>query len=376
MTLGRIEDFALERFFARWEFAVRHQLSASDVEPLTLHELLALADDDARARWESLTLGYTESLGLPALRQEIAGMYDGIAPEQVVVLSGAEEGILLTMLALLAPGQHAVVVTPAYQSLHAVPRAAGASVTMVPLTAERNFLLDPSDVERAITRHTRVIAVNFPHNPSGSHIGRDAQRRLVEIADNAGAVLFSDEVYRGLEYAAHERLPAAAELSESAVSLGVMSKSFALAGIRIGWLVSRNGALLDRVARLKDYTTICNAAPSEILALIGLRAREQLWKRARDIITANLAHATAFIEQRPGQIEWIPPRAGSVALPRFLDRDADGVSARLAEHEETLLIPGSVFGAEPAEFRLGLGRRDLPLALERLGRVLRSTPAV
>ena len=291
-------------------------------------------------------------------------------------MSGAEEGILLTMLALLAPGQHAVVVTPAYQSLHAVPRAAGASVTMVPLTAERHFILDADDVERAVTRHTRVIAVNFPHNPTGAHIGRDTQRRLVEIADAAGAVLFSDEVYRGLEYEAHERLPAAADLSPTAVSLGVMSKSFAVAGIRIGWLASRNAALLDRVARLKDYSTICCSAPSEVLALIALRAREQVWKRSRDLIAANLQRASAFIAERPSQMEWIPPRAGSVALPRLLDRDAQGVSNRLAEHEATLLLPGSVFGADANQFRLGLGRRDLPLALERLARVLRATAAV
>ncbi|HYC50033.1 MAG TPA: aminotransferase class I/II-fold pyridoxal phosphate-dependent enzyme [Gemmatimonadaceae bacterium] len=374
MSLGRIEDFALERYFARWEFAVEHQLSASDVEPLTLAEVLALADADARGRWDALTLGYTESRGLPALRQEIAALYEGISAEQVVVLSGAEEGILLTMLALLSPGQHAVVVTPAYQSLHSVPRAAGASVTRVPLLAERHFVLNADDVERAVTRHTRVIAVNFPHNPTGAHIGRDTQRRLVEIADNAGAVFFSDEVYRGLEYEAHERLPAAADLSATAVSLGVMSKSLALAGLRIGWLASRNAPLLERVARLKDYSTICNSAPSEVLALIALRAREQLWKRSRDIVSMNLQRVTAFIAERPSQIDWIPPRAGTVALPRFLDRDAASVSTQLAEHERTLLMPGAVFGADPDQFRLGLGRRDLPLALERLARVLRSTP--
>lgn len=376
MSFGRIEDFALERFFARWEFAVRHQLSASDVEPMTLQEVLALADDDGRARWEGLSLGYTESLGLPALRTEIARQYDAITPDQVVVFSGAEEGILLSLQALLSPGQHAVVVSPAYQSLHAVPRAAGASVTLVPLIAERNFILDVDEVERAITRHTRVLAINFPHNPTGAHIGRDAQRRLVEIAESAGAVLFSDEVYRGLEYESHERLPAAADLSATAVSLGVMSKSFALAGLRIGWLASRNATLLDRVARLKDYTTICNSAPSEVLALIALRAREHLWNRSRDIIATNLQRATVFMGAHAAQIDWIAPRAGSVAFPRFLDRDAKSVSARLAEHEGTLLIPGEVFGADANQWRLGLGRKDLSLALEKLGRVLQSTPSL
>ena len=370
MTLGRIEDFALERYFARWEFAVRHQLSASDIEPLTLAEVLTLADADARARWDALSLGYTESTGLPALREAIAGLYDGIEPRQVLVVAGAEEGILLSMLALLSPGEHAVVVSPAYQSLHAIARATGASVTLVPLLHDAGWLLQAADVERAVTRHTRVIVVNFPHNPTGAHIGRDVQRRLVEIAQDARAVLFSDEVYRGLEYAPHEQLPAAADLAPSAVSLGVMSKSFALAGLRIGWLATRNEAFLDRVARLKDYTTICSSAPSEVLALIAVRAREQVLARSRSIVAANLDHARAFFDARGEQVDWVPPRAGSVALPRLVAGSAEDLSRQLAERESVLLLPGSVFGADPAHFRLGLGRRDLPLALERLAKVL------
>jgi aspartate/methionine/tyrosine aminotransferase len=370
VSLGRIEDFALERYFARWEFAVRHQLSASDIEPLTLNEVLALADADAKTRWDALSLGYTESTGLPALKEAIAGLYDSVEPRHVLVLAGAEEGILLSMLALLSPGEHAVVVTPAYQSLHAIARSIGASVTMVPLLHEAGWLLDAADVERAVTRHTRVIVINFPHNPTGAHIGRDVQRRLVEIAQDARAVLLSDEVYRGLEYSSHEQLPAAADLAPTAVSLGVMSKSFALAGLRIGWLATRNEGFLDRATRLRDYTTICNSAPSEVLALMALRAREQVLQRSRSIVTANLEHARAFFAAREDHVDWVPPRAGSVALPRLIAGSADDLSRELAERESVLLMPGSVFGADPAHFRLGLGRRDLPLALERLGKVL------
>src|SRR6266545_3683245 len=123
MTFARIEDFALERYFARWEFAVRHQLSASDVEAFTLPELLALADDDARKRWDTLSLGYTESLGLPALREEIARDYASVDPEQIVVVAGAEEGIFLAMHALLSSDDEAIVVSPAYQSLHSLARS-------------------------------------------------------------------------------------------------------------------------------------------------------------------------------------------------------------------------------------------------------------
>lgn len=371
MSLGRIEEFALERWFARFEFTVRHQLSASDVEPMRMSEVLALADSDARARWEELTLAYTESAGLPALREEIAKGYAGVPPEGVLVLSGAEEGILLAMLATVSSGQHAVVVVPAYQSLHAIPRALGASVTMVPLQHDLGWTLDPEDVERAITRHTRLIVLNFPHNPTGAHIPREVLDRVVALAADAGAVLLSDEVYRGLEYDTGHLLPCAADLAEHAVSLGVMSKAFALPGLRIGWLASRNPAWLARVAALRDYTTICSSAPAEILALIALRAREQLLARSRAIVSANVATATTVLQSVSDAVDWVPPRAGSVAFPRLLRGDADALARRLSEHSSVLLVPGAVFG-EPSHFRLGLGRRDFPVALERFTGALRA----
>lgn len=373
MSLGRIEDFALERYFARWEFSVQHQLSASDVEPYTLAELLQLADDEARARWEGLSLGYTESAGLPALRDEIARLYPGLTTSDVLVTAGAEEAILLTMLATLQSGDELVVVTPAYQSLVSLPASLGAKVVEVRLRAEEGWLLDTNLVARARTPRTRMIVVNFPHNPTGSHISEAALRRLVDIADDAGAMLFSDEVYRGLEYNDSEQLPPAASLSRSAVSLGVMSKAFALAGLRIGWLATRNGTLLERAARLKDYTTICSSAPSEILALVALRQRNAVLARSRGIVSANLAELGRFIAERQPAIEWVPPRAGSVAFPQFRDLDAHAISEALATERSALLMPGAVFGADPARFRIGLGRRDLPEALRALGRAISQT---
>lgn len=371
MSLGRIEEFALERWFARFEFTVRHQLSASDVEPMRMSEVLELADADARARWDALTLGYTESAGLPALREEIAKGYARVPAEGIIVLSGAEEGILLAMLATVSSGQHAVVVVPAYQSLHAIPRALGASVTMVPLRHDLGWTLDPEEIEKAITRHTRLIAINFPHNPTGSHIRRDVLDRVAALAAEAGAVLLSDEVYRGLEYDPGDLLPCAADLGDRAVSLGVMSKAFALPGLRIGWLASRDPAWLARVGKLRDYTTICGSAPSEILALIALRARERVLARSRAIVSANVATATTVLQSLADAVEWVPPRAGSVAFPRLLRGSVDALSRRLTEHASVLLVPGAMFGADPPHFRLGLGRRDFPVALERFAGAVR-----
>ena len=374
MRPSALEDFALERYFARWEFTVAHQLSASDVEPYSLRDLLALADDDAKRRWESLSLGYSESSGLSALRDEIAGLYSRVTADQVLVVAGAQEGIFLTMHSCLGSGDEAIVVTPAYQSLHSVARSIGAHVHEVPLRRERQWALDPDEVARHVGPRTRLIVVNYPHNPTGALITPDVQRRLVGIAETAGAVLFSDEVYRGLEHSGAEQLPPAADLSERAVSLGVMSKAFALAGLRVGWLATRDARLMAEVARLKDYTTICNSAPSEILALIALRAKATVLGRSRAIVAENLALADTFMRRFESEIAWLPLRAGSTAFPRFRRRSADAVAQTLAERASVLLVPGSIFGCEPESFRVGLGRRDFPIALEKFGALL-SDPA-
>jgi len=276
----QVADFALERWFARWEFAVRHVLCASDVEGWPMEELLMLADDEMRERWTTLRLGYTESLGHPLLRTEIASLYERTTPDDIITFSGAEEGIFLAMHARLTPGDHAVVMWPSYQSLAEVARGVGAEVTLVRLDPA-DWSLDPDDVRRAMRPNTRAIVVNFPHNPTGALLSRDRYEALVAIAEQHGATLFSDEVYRWLELDEEARLPAGVDASPHAVSLGVLSKSFALAGLRVGWIATRDAALRERVAHLKDYTTICGSAPSEILGIIALRARDRVRHRGR-----------------------------------------------------------------------------------------------
>jgi aspartate/methionine/tyrosine aminotransferase len=362
----QIADFTLERYFARWEFAVRHVLCASDPEPVGMHELLALADDDARQRWEELRLGYTESLGLPALREEIATIYPGLTADDVITFAGAEEAIFLSMHALLSPGDHAVVAWPAYQSLHEVARSIGASVTLVPLDP-RDWSLDVDAVAAAVQPQTKVIVVNSPHNPTGAQLDSASFARLISIAEVHGAYLFSDEVYRFLEHDA-ARLPTAAETSPHGISLGVMSKAFGLAGLRIGWIATRDAALRRGIARLKDYTTICNSAPSEILALIGLRARDRLVARTSNIVRHNLEVLDEFFARNAERFSWVRPKAATIGFPRILDRDVNTFAAALVEHEGVLILPASQFGYPGNHFRLGFGRHDLPEALERLER--------
>ena len=372
------EPFKLEHFFARWEFTAPYLLCSSDPEALSLSELLALADAETSRLWQDLRLGYTETLGHPLLRREIAGLYEGVRPEDVLVFAGAQEPIFVAMSVLLGPGDHAVVVTPTYQSLYSIPRGLGADVTLVTLDPERGWALDLDRVAQAVTPRTRVIALNVPNSPTGTLVTRATFASLVALARERGIALFADEVYRGLEYDEADRLPAGVEAFERGLSLGVMSKAFGLAGLRIGWIATRDADLLRRLAEFKHYTTICNSGPSEILALMALRARATLLERAREIIQRNLGHLDRFFADWRGTLEWTRPRAGTIAFPHFVDgTSVDSLAAELVEKRGVLILPGSIFDWPGAHFRIGLGRRNLPDALARFEEFLdaRRTPA-
>ncbi len=353
-------------------------LSSSDIEGYRLDELLDLADEEGRRLWEELSLGYTESTGHPLLRAEVSSLYEGVAPEEVLVFSGAEEAIFTFMNVALGPGDHAVVTWPAYQALYEVARASGAEVTLLPLAHEEGWELDVERLRAAVRPTTKVIVVNFPHNPSGFLPAAKVFEEVIEIAREADAYLFSDEVYRFLEHDPSDRLPAAVDRYEKAVSLGVMSKAFALAGLRIGWISTHDERLLGDLARFKDYTTICNSAPGEVLAIIALRAREAVLSRSMEIITTNLPHVDRFFDDWREVFEWVRPRSGCIGFPKLLaDFPVERLASELAEGEGVMLLPGTTYGYEANaggdtggaggnHFRIGLGRKNFPEALGRL----------
>ncbi len=370
-SLHSVQGLKLERFFAELGAKAEYLLCTSDIEPYRLHDLLALADSELRARWDRLALGYTDPGGMPALREEIAGMYVGIEADEVVTFAGADEAIFLALNAILRPGDHAVVVWPAYQSLHEVAYAAGADVTLVPLDPD-DWELDVEELRRAVRPSTRVVIVNFPHNPTGALPPRATLDAVEAIAAEVGAHLFSDEVYRHLEYDEADLLPAVAEYGGLAVSVGVMSKSFGLAGLRIGWLATKDRELLQRISTYKEYISSCNSAPSELLALIALRARETVLARSGGLLAENLTLLDAFFAEWEGVFEWVRPRAGCVGFPHLrAELDVEELAIRLVEEERVLVVPGSIYDYPGNHFRLGFGRADLPIALAGLERFAR-----
>lgn len=359
--------FSLERYFARYEFQAPYLLSPSDCESLLMSEVLELADPDCTALWVNLTLGYTESVGLPLLREEIARLYTQIQPGQVQV-TNPEEGIYLVMESLLSPGDEVIAIHPAYQSLHEVVRQAGAELHPWEMTlTEQGWTINLETLEAAVTPRTRLMVINFPHNPTGFLPGLEQLNAICEVARRHHLYLFSDEMYRLLEPDPALRLPAVCDLYEMGISLSGLSKSLAMPGLRIGWLATRCAEVLEAVQILHDYTTICNSAPAEVLALIGLRAKEQILKRNRAIIQKNLTSAGAFFARYPEQFTWIPPQAGSTAFPVWKGKPGvEDFCHDVLEKKGVMIVPGNLFDVPGNHFRLGLGRRNFPQGLEKL----------
>lgn len=361
-----VEPFRIERYFAAHEFTTPHLLGVSDCETRSIADLLAL-EPGAREALLSLRLGYTESPGDPSLRAAVAAWSGGLGADDILIHNAAVEVLLTVALAVLEPGDHAVVHHPGYQAQRTAAGIAGARVSRWRARAENGWAPDPDELVRLLDRpRTRLLVVTTPHNPTGFHFDEATLRHVLELADARGVVTLVDEAYRGAEYDDADRLPVAATLSERAASLGVMSKGLGLPGLRLGWLATRNQGLREAVSRAKDYTSICASAPSEFLAALALRHSDTLLSETRAHLTANLALLTDLLGRHSERFDWVPPRAGPVTFPTLRADDPDGFAERLRAEAGVLVVPGTVFDEASREVRLGFGRAAFPQGLERM----------
>ncbi len=369
--LRALEPFRLERYFAAHEFDAPIHLCASDCETLAVDELLAL-EPGAREALLRLRLGYTESAGAPELRREIAGLYAELGAGDVLVHAGGEEVIWTLFAAGVGPGDRVAVHLPGYQSLATLPRAFGAEVLPLATRHEEGWALPPERVAEALERGAGWVVLNLPHNPTGWLMPAADLRQIAALCRDAGARLVVDEVYRGLEHDPARRLPCAADLDPSFVSIGVTSKSWGLPGLRIGWLATRDGGLLARVAAMKDYTTICAAGPSELLATVALRHTARIHEANRRRCAANATLLAAFVERHADRFELVAPAAGSVAFPRLRDpaADVEAFCDGLRRGHGILLLPGTLVEAGSRAFRVGLGREGFAAGLAALEQAL------
>ena len=359
-----LPDFRLETHFSQWEFKARYHMTASDAESLSLKDLLLMASDQEREAFESMWLGYTETFGAPYLREAIADTFKNRTASDVLCFAGASEGIFAANQIILDSDSHAIVITPNYQSHETLPVAI-CEATGVPLNPDDNWSLDIDQVAAAIKPNTRLLTINFPHNPTGAILSIDRYMALVQLCRKHGIYVLHDEIFNGLGPTGTQHLPFIADIYERGLSLNVMSKSYGLPGLRIGWIASQDKKILNAMEKMKHYLSICNSGPSERLAHIALNHRDQLLARNCTIVDKNLPKWDAFFSRHTDLFDWQHPDGSCMAFPRYKGKDgAEAFTRSLVEKAGVLFLPGTVYSSELGpthsdRFRLGLGRRGL-----------------
>ena len=369
----RLNTFSLEDFYGQHEFKTKYMLSSSDAQSWSLNEILQMATPEEHNLWNNQGFGYTEIKGLPALREVIAESYSQITADNILCFAGAEEGIFCTLLTMCSPQDHVVVLTPCYQSLTEIPKLTGCSLTTIDLKEENSWRIDIQAIQAAIKPNTKVVVINFPHNPTGQIITPNELSQLIELLDKHGIWLFSDEVYRLLGQKETVWTQPAASLYPKALSLGVMSKSFGLPGLRIGWIACQDKELLRDIERTKHYTSLCNSGPAEIISLIALRNQDIILKRNNEILTNNMILLDKFFQKYSSMFSWVRPQGGCTGFVKYHSTESiDDFCHRVIKNAQVLLLPGSVYHVSSNHFRIGFGRQNMPEALAHLEKFISS----
>ena len=363
-----INTFKLEKYLSKYEFKASYLLCCSDAESFEMQEIIAMADRQDRLLWDNLRLGYTDDNGLLSLRQEIVdAFYPGLEADNILCFAGAEDGIFCSLNVLCEPSDHVIVLTPCYQSLLEIPQFRSLDVTKINLKEENQWKIDIAAIKAAIKPNTKIIIINFPHNPTGQVITEQEIIELSNLCQKHNIWLFSDEAYRFLGNPKENWAKPAAICYEKAISLGVMSKAFGLAGLRIGWIACQNKQVLQKIKELKHYTSICNSGPSEILSLIAIKNKDRILARNNEIVKSNLTIFNDFLSNHHNYFSWAPPQGGCVGFVNYRkDEPVADFCKNLLEKKSVLLMPASIYDFNSNHFRVGLGRKNMPIAIEKL----------
>lgn len=356
----KINDFKLEVFFGKHEFTAPYLLTQSDCESMTVSDLLAYepgAADDFLNGW----LGYTEVGGNPELRMQISKLYQKMNGHNIIVHVGAQEPIYNFMNSLLDKEDHVICQFPIYQSLYEVAHAIGCKVSKWELKAgERGWSMDLNELEALIQPNTKLICLNNPNNPTGFIFSEEEMIKIAEIARKHDIRIFCDEVYKGLEFDGINR-PWFADIYEKCVSLGVMSKAYGLAGLRIGWIATQDQSVLDAMTKMKHYTSICSSSTSEFLALVALKHSDEILTKNLNLIKRNLEIADEFFKRYPTLFENNTPMAGPIGFHKMnIEMPISSFVDKLVSDTGVLLLASDIYDFHGQYFRMGYGRAGFP----------------
>lgn len=366
-----IKPFGVERWLSKYETTAEYNLTSTSIMPFSIQELLTLTGEDeqrVKAAIFSLRLNYGVIEGHPDYRAGIAGLYDTIKSDQVISTHGGVGACQLTMLTLIEPNDHVVAILPAYQQIYSVPEFIGARVDYLFLEkTATGYTLDLDKLEQLVTPKTKAIVFNNPNNPTGDVLSDETLAQLVVIARKYDAYLVCDEAYRGLTHA-RGFSASVADLYEKGISLGSMSKAFALAGLRLGWIAARDQNFMAAVHIHRDYTMISSGGIDEYIAALALKHKELVQQRNLQITLDRVALFEKWIAGEP-KLTCTPCKGGTVALVYYQGSlPSEEFCRRVIAEKSVLLMPGAVFELEYC-FRMGYAREPEAKMLAGLERV-------
>ena len=367
--MERLPPALLEDWMRDYYFDVEIDIGSSGVEDYSLSELrhlLGIAPEEL----DGIVFHDSRTLGGPEVRRAIAERWAGGQVERVIVTHGATEANFLTMNALLERDDEIVVLDPLYQQLHSIAETIGCRLVRWPLRFEEGFVPDLDVARRLIGPRTRMVVVNFPHNPTGATMTPDQQRELIELCARCGAYLVWDMAFADLIYDGSP-LPDSGLFYERAVSMGTLSKAYGLPGLRLGWCLAHPD-VLQRFIRIRDYLTLHLSPLVEMIAERAIRGGDLLLEPRKAQARKNRDLVERWIIDQQGRVDWVRPAGGVSAFPRLNGvSDVTDFCRRLSRTERVLLVPGTCFGF-PQHVRLGFGgsTRSVEEGLQRLSGAL------
>jgi aspartate/methionine/tyrosine aminotransferase len=343
----KIREFGVERWMDLYETKCAYNLAETCVESLTIDQLLDLCgkQDTILDELRPLKLTYGAIEGSARLREVIASLYDHQDPANVIVTHGAIGGNALVYETLVEPGDTVVSVLPTYQQHYSIPESYGADVRVLKLREENGFLPDLAELKRLVAPKTRLIAINNPNNPTGSLMDARFLADIADIARSCGAYVLCDEVYRGTDQHGNGYTASITDLYERGISTGSMSKTYSLAGLRLGWIAGPK-ELIHAVSIHRDYNTISVGMIDDHFASLALEHRDAILERNHRIVRTHLAILDAWVAKEPA-ISWIKPKSGTTALLKYaFDMPSRDFCVELIEATGVMFTPGSALDME------------------------------
>lgn len=344
----KIQPFKVEEWMNAHETQARYNIAETCVDSVSLEELFQLTNTDGEAFWQNFRkkrLTYGDIEGAPEFRQGVCGLYRTLKVENIVPTHGASGANHHVFYSLIQPGDEVISIMPTYQQLYSIPESLGAKVKILNLTRENGYHVDLQALKELVTKHTRMICINNPNNPTGALLTEEELTGIVEIAGKVDAWVLCDEVYRHLTQR-DEWCPSIADLYQKGISVASMSKVFSLAGLRLGWIATHDRNAIRSFLSHRDYNLISCGMLDEAIAGIALSGAENILKRNRQIVRANLAILNQWVNTQP-HVSYVKPEAGTTALVYYdLDIPSRTFCEELFARTGAFVTPGECFELE------------------------------